>query len=125
VADTRSLSQALDRLEEVQAGFAEITGRTDERWRHDMITQRRLLSAQVAEVGRLADPWIAARNDAETTRAYRERFSRMRSAAALHQAAWPVVSLDPENPEYRSSALNARQCNRAFVDWLRGALAAQ
>ena len=119
--DTRLILNAVTALEQVQADLAAISGRTDERRRHDLIDLRRQLSLHIAEVGRVADPWFSEA-DAELAQTYRAKFSRMRSAAAMHQANWPAVRLDQADAEYQRSVLAVRDANRDFVAWIRQAL---
>lgn len=121
--ETAEILRELTALERVQARLATIATRTDDQRRHDLIELRRELSQQIAKVGRVADP-IFASADMETAREYRARFSRMRSAAAIHQANWPAVRLGEAADAYRKSALAVREANRDFVAWVREALAA-
>jgi hypothetical protein len=86
-----------------------------------MIQLRRKLAAQIGEVGKVADT-IFANVDVSMKQAYRDHFSRMRSAAALHQASWPAVRLGEDINQYHLSAKGVRQANKEFVAWTRDAL---
>jgi len=119
--DFGPLVRELSVLEAVQAELAGIADRTDDARRHDLIQLRRQLALQIAKVGQLAEPIFAA-TEAGTAHEYRSRFSRMRSAAALHQANWPAVRLGEDIEQYRASAVGVRQANKEFVAWVRGAL---
>lgn len=115
------LARELRALEAVQAELAGIAERTDDARRHELIRLRRQLSRQIAEVGRVAEPIFAAA-EARMAREYRSKFSRMLSAAALHQANWSAVRLDEQIENYRTSALGVGQANKEFVAWVRDAL---
>lgn len=117
--DLRAVVRELDLLEKVQAELAEVAPREDDQRRHDLIELRRRLSAQIAAVGRASDPIFAAIGDSETARTYRAKFSKMRSAAALHQANWPAVLLGERPDEYQESAMGVREANQDFVAWMR------
>lgn len=119
--DTQTVLSAVTALEQVQAELAAISSRTDERRRHDLIDLRRKLSLHIAEVGKIAEPHFA-KADPELSQTYRTKFSRMRSAAAMHQANWPAVRLDQADAEYRQSVLTVRDANRDFVAWIRETL---
>ncbi len=119
--DFGPLYRELSTLEAVQAELASIAERTDDARRHDLIRLRRALSLQIAEVGKVAERIFAAA-EADMALEYRSKFSRMRSAAALHQADWPAVRLGEEVEHYRASALGVRQANKEFVAWVRDAL---
>ena len=71
------------------------------------------------------DPYLASLQDADLSQAYRAKFSRMRSAAAIHQANWPAVTLGDDPEKYQQSANGVREANRNFIDWMRGMLAGQ
>lgn len=121
MSDFALLSKELSALEAVQAELAGIATRTDDARKHDLIQLRRKLALQIGEVGKIADT-IFANADAEMRQAYRNKFSEMRSAAALHQASWPAVRLGEDIDQYHSSARGVRQANKDFVAWTRGAI---
>lgn len=122
--ETSAISGAINQLEKVQAELAAISTRTDEQRLYDLIDLRRQLAAHIAELGRAAEPWMVALDKPEVMQTYREKFSRMRSAAAMHQANWPAVRLAEADDEYRRSVKTVRESNRDFVSWLRGTIAA-
>jgi len=122
MADRRTVAREIDALEQVQAELANVASRDDDRRRHDLIDLRRKLSAQIARTGQVAETLIARSTDPALRQAYRSKFSRMRAAAAMHQADWPAVSLGERQNEYRASALKVREANQEFVAWMRAAL---
>lgn len=120
--DARSVLVEVDLLEAIQAELAGVASRTDDQRRLDLVDLRRKLADQIARTRPVAEPLFAAQGDAALLQGFRERFSAMRSAAALHQANWPAVSLGERVEEYRASALAVREANRAFVAWMRDTL---
>jgi hypothetical protein len=123
VSRQRELVRELDVLAQVQAELASIATRTDDRRRYDLIDLRRNLSLQITAVGNAADPFFASLGDPDLVRTYRSKFSRMRTAAALHQANWPAVRLGENTAQYQQSARGVREANQMFVAWMREALA--
>jgi hypothetical protein len=121
--DLRAFAREVDLLEQIQAELAAVATRNDDQRRYDLIELRRKLAAQIARVGQLAEPLMAERADPDALQIYRTKFSRMRSAAAMHQANWPAVALGERDSEYRASALEVREANREFVAWMRAAVA--
>lgn len=117
-----SVQRALDQLEKVQEKLADVATRNDDRRKADLINFRRELSHQIAEVGRILEPVITGTGDPELLSIYRKKLSAMRSAAAMHQANWPAVSLDESPAEYAASARGVRDANQEFVKWVRGVL---
>ena len=122
MSDSRQLLAELDALERVHSELASIAARSDERRRHDLIALRRQFSEQMAHVGRMADPLLAAAGDPSLHQTYRDYFSRMRSTAATHQANWPAVRIDESTDLYRRSAQGVTEAHRQFIAWMRDAL---
>jgi hypothetical protein len=121
-SDFAKLSQALEALETVLAELNEIATRSDIGRRADLIRLRREHSQQIVDVGTAADPVFSKAADPEIERTYRAKFSRMRSATALHQANWPAVKLDQAGEAYKQSGAVVQAANQDFVTWVRNAL---
>lgn len=113
----------LSSLEKVQAELAGVASRTDAERARDLIRLRRLLSEQIGSLGQVAERYFLAAGDPGVTVQFRDHFSKMRSRAATHQANWPAVMLAEADEEYQRSARAVREANRAFVAWMRQALA--
>ena len=84
---------------------------------------RRQLSPRMAGVASAVSPLFATLPAAGRVGVCRDKFSRMGSAAAMHQADLPAVRLVDGNDEYRASASKVREAARDFVTWMRAALA--
>ena len=123
--DIARIAGELDALERIQADMAAITSRSDDRRRHDLIELRRKLAAQIATIGTAVEPFLSTLQDVGLSQTYRQKFSRMRSAAAIHQANWPAVTLGDNPEKYQKSANSVREANRDFIDWMRAMLAGQ
>lgn len=123
MANLSLLNEEVGALEQVQAELANIAKRDDEGRRNALVDLRRKLAAQIAKVGSIAEPAFAEVGDRELLETYRSKFSKMRSAAATHQANWPAVLLGERPEEYRASALVVREANKEFVAWMREAIA--
>lgn len=117
-----AITRELDSLERVQAELRALASRDDDQRRNDLVVLRRNLSAQIAQVGRVAEPVFGTLADAATVQDYRGLFSKMRSATALHQANWPAVMLGERHEEYRASALAVHEVHRTFLAWMRDAI---
>ena len=115
--------EELSRLEQVQVELAGVARRTDAARARDLIRLRRLLSEQIGRMGQVAERYFEAAGEPGRTLQFRNHFSKMRSRAATHQANWPAVMLAEADEEYQRSARAVREANRAFVAWMRQALA--
>lgn len=60
--------------------------------------------------------------DHATEVAFRNAFSKMRSATSYHQASWPVVAVDYNSPDYRASEHRVRRSCQEFIKWNRATL---
>lgn len=118
-AGRADLLQSLAALEALLAEIAEVIRRTDDGRRLALVRLRQRLAEQIAAIGRLADPFFAGR---DSYRDYRTRFSDMRAMTAMHQAAWPAVTLGEDPEGFRSSAQPMRAANAEFIRWMRSAL---
>lgn len=87
--------------------------------RREVIQLRRVILTQNSTIDSLCDE---AFENSEARAAFRREFSEMRSAMAFHQASWPVVLINFENPDYIGSLNSMRAANRKFIAWVRAAL---
>jgi hypothetical protein len=97
-------------------------GRSDsdfEEHRKDAIELRRQIAAHRTEITGLIEEAI---DSLELRNAFRSKFLALCSALALHQASWPIVTIDLKNREYQASREATREKYRAFFEWARSAL---
>lgn len=120
--DTGPVVRALAELEQIHADLASITTRTDDGRLRDLIEYRRRLAERIANLGREAEPMFQSLSRPDLLQTYRQKFSKMRSAAAIHQANWPAVRLNEANDEYYHSIAAVHESNHDFVDWMRATL---
>lgn len=88
--------------------------------RKEMIRIRRVISTHIARIAELI-PEISSEGAINAN--LRGEFSKVRHAIALHQANWPVVSIDFENPEYLTSRHEMRDANRRFIRLVKATFA--
>jgi len=110
------LLEAINLLEATLANAANLGNTWLVDHRRDAIQLRRLLAAQNSEIARLGEE---AFDNPSHQAQFRNQFAKMRSATALHQASWPVVSIDTKNPEYLASVKSTRDANKQFIAWVR------
>ncbi|RYY26104.1 MAG: hypothetical protein EOP62_11525 [Sphingomonadales bacterium] len=120
MAAKEKLLEAVNALEDALARSAKLGEVDFDAHRKDAVELRRLIAAQNSAIASLGDD---AFETPESRQAFRNEFSKMRSAMAFHQASWPVVSVDRENPSYVASLRSIRETNRIFITWVRSALA--
>lgn len=113
IGDLRSVHDHLS-LRVVQGG---------ERWEWAVLDLRRQLQVQLTRISELARTCAPLQGNEEQMRNYRDAFSRMRTAVALHQASWPVVDISHREQAYLDSVANARAATAAFFAAAEKALA--
>ena len=79
----------LKALERIQSDLAAIAIRTDDDRRYELIQLRKALSQQIGRVGQDGEPIFGSAANPVDAQTYRDKFSRMRSLTAMHQANWP------------------------------------
>lgn len=93
-------------FEATLAGSASLTGSRSGDKRREAIEHRRQIAAHRNEIAGLVEAEIEC---PALRRAFRARFFDLCAAIALHQANWPVVAIDPDDPHYQVSRTSARR----------------
>ncbi|MGV7121292.1 hypothetical protein [Sphingopyxis sp. 550A] len=104
---------------EFEAMLGRITDLADKNFddhRREAVRLRRLIADQTATIRSLGE---AAYAGSESLEVFRQEFSKLRTAMALHYSAWAVVSIDLENPLYLASVSALRKANRDFIAWIK------
>ncbi len=84
-------------------------------WRLATVRLRRKLQDQIALIAAAMASLDARLTLAEEFETFRRALSAVRTQLAMHQAQWPVVSIEPENPDYKASAAALRHSNDALA----------
>ena len=101
-------------LEKLQAEAVHNNSENSEKWRNRLIDIRREMQAQINGMGVALSDCSAKGAGASTCQMLRGEISKLRSALALHQATWPAVAIDVNDPSYRSSLVKLRGANEQF-----------
>jgi len=123
LAGARALSSKrnlLDAVEALEASFsrsASLGGENFDAKRKEVVQVRREISDQLGIVSSMGN---VAFDGTPLQDLFRSEFSKMRSALALHQASWPVVAIELENPDYLSSVTALRESTVRFMAWVKG-----
>lgn len=119
-----ALQASIDGFERLRSSIAVVARRTDDARRHDLIGLRRQLSAQIAEMARLADAELKRLPGGdELVRAFRSEFSQFRTIMAMHQANWPAIRIGEQPGGYEASAATVDRATRELIAWMSSALA--
>jgi hypothetical protein len=79
--------------------------------RPQIVQLRREIVARIADIAALAHTM----DDASLSETLARETSAMRAAVAGHHAAWPIVTIDLDDPSYQASIRNMRQAYRHFI----------
>ena len=122
MADTSALTDCINALEATLGELNRIARRSDADRKRDLVAMRRILSERIGMLPDAATQPGAPFADPPLSDEFQARFSKMRSAVALHQATWSVVLIDDAPDSYRASAAHATATTRDFILWARAAL---
>jgi hypothetical protein len=120
----RDFRNALADMEQILTDMGTMTGRTDSAWRLEYVELRRQLQLQIAVLGAAAQQYGEVSEQSGLAAELRKRLNGLRSALALHQANWPVVSIDAKNPGYAESSNNIHVAAVSFGKLARKFIAA-
>lgn len=118
--DRNDLLAAINALEGTLRQSASITLENFETRKGEAIELRRRIAEHRREIFSLIPDGLADR-DAQSR--FRSQFSKLCATIALHQANWPVVSIDLQNPGYIASIRDVRDAYACFFQWARRVLA--
>ena len=120
----RDFRSALAEMEQILTDMGTMTGRTDSAWRVEYVELRRQLQLQIAALGVAAQHYGEIDDHSGLVAELRKRLNGLRSALALHQANWPVISIDAKNPAYAESSNNIHIAAVSFGKLARKFIAA-
>lgn len=110
------IEDALDRLAQMHDQLNSLSTSGISGWEKDYLRLRRTLQEQITRLSQ-ADADLNLSDDDK--RLFRDSFGKFRSVTALHQADWPVVNIDRQDPGYRQSAVNVGQAYQNFMKVMR------
>jgi hypothetical protein len=110
------IEDALDKLEKVHLQLESLSTGAEPGWQKEYLQSRRMLQEQI---NRLCQADAELKLSGEDSRRFRDAFSKFRTATALHQADWPVVGIDRQDPGYSQSASHVRQAYQNFMTVMR------
>jgi septation ring formation regulator EzrA len=119
MTDTRRFADALASYEGLHRTMIDISRRTDEKRKADLLVQRRRIPDMLAHLRHSAAE--LAKNGFDLAR-FESQLSELRHILATHQATWSVVKLD-DSAGYRQSVDNVIRTVEAFLAWCKAELA--
>jgi len=119
MTDTRRFADALARYEGLHRTMIDISRRTDEKRKADLLVQRRRIPDMLAELRNGAEE--LAKDGFDLAR-FESQLSNLRHILATHQSTWSVVKLD-DSVGYRQSVDNVIRMVEAFLAWCKAELA--
>lgn len=95
--------QAKEAFANLRDTFGKIVRTRPEGWQRNYVVFRRTMHERLAKVGTTGCRLLAARGDLATLRQFEDALARYRHLVTLHQVDWPVVTIDPDDPDYQRS----------------------
>lgn len=110
------VEDALDKLEKVHLQLESLSVGAEPGWQKEYLQSRRMLQEQI---NRLCQADAELKLSGEDSRRFRDAFGKFRTVTALHQADWPVVDIERQNPAYSQSAAHVGQAYQNFMTVMR------
>lgn len=99
-------------IDSVAQRFRQVLGEKQDGWQRDYIELRRALHDGVAALGAAGRREFAGHPD---IRLFEDTLARLRHGLLLHQAQWPVVSLDLDGKDYIASLRRITEVSSALM----------
>jgi hypothetical protein len=117
-SDSLRFVALVDHLRHQKGEIAELARREDGDHRQAIVQLRRKIAQQLIEVGAAGERLFA---DSPDLVIFREKFSRLRSSTAAHQADWPAVMLGEQREAFLASVEPMRRAGTDFFQWVTAA----
>lgn len=111
-----ALGHALANMQQISAEMLALRKACPPDWRKTYVAMRRKAQVGIQNVGDVGEACFRAGVCTHFEAEFRNALNGMRSAVAFHQAKWPVVVVDPKNPEYSASLQVVMTEIRRFED---------
>lgn len=98
----------------IQRDILNNSAASDANWKLTLISLRRDLQNRLGLMREALKACETRGADPERCRTLDHELSKLRSAIAGHQADWPAVIIDVENPAYKESLAKLRDVSAAF-----------
>jgi seryl-tRNA(Sec) selenium transferase len=109
-----ALEEALREFENTRAQIVRNSAESNPQWRQSLVNLRRTLQDSVAKMRAALSVYENDGGNKQYCAAFAKALSSMRNAIAIHQAEWPAVSIEIENPEYNESVQRLRATANDF-----------
>jgi hypothetical protein len=112
--DLSALSEAMTIFEEIAQRNQDDPETLTPARRREQLADRRLAFATMAQLGEAGRLGLSGQGNEALLRKFEQCLANFRHVLALHQANWPVVSIELEDLDY----LRSRQSVRSARRWL-------
>ncbi len=111
-----ALNLALDDLQQNSAAMQALRTTCPEDWRKRYVALRRKAQMAIQSIADAGEACFRTGICRHLETDYRNALNGMRARIAMHQAEWPVVVVDPNDPAYRESVSQAVAAVQAFEE---------
>lgn len=116
------LLQSIEQLDATREQLRRLSVGQPEGWKTDYARLRPVFQQQTAAAIGLTDAWLRQKGDEELHARYRELVGHASARLATHQARWPVLVLDGNNPDYVASMKEVNENFDGVLKFVRDAL---
>jgi hypothetical protein len=114
--DLSALSEAMTIFEEIAQRNQDDPETLTPARRREQLADRRLAFATMAQLGEAGRLGLSGQGNEALLRKFEQCLANFRHVLALHQANWPVVSIELEDLDYLRSRQSVRSARRRLAE---------
>lgn len=110
----RALRAEYLHIKAIQSALRATMERKADNWKMEYIAKRKELSIAFGKLSQISSELLPRIIDKKIVIDFQNTLSQVRHATALHQASWPVVTIENSKSEYLKSLSNLENVNADF-----------
>lgn len=119
MSSSRDVLDALKAVEETRSTLRSLALNKPDDWVKQYATLRASLGKKMDRLVACGNAWFRECGDAAGGEKFAELVAASKTAMEKHQARWPVVVIDHNNPEYVGSMAKVDACTADFAKFIR------
>lgn len=119
MATSREFLDALEAVEETRNSLKSLALTKPEGWVKDYAVRRASLREKMGTLVAAGQAWFRGARDEAAAQEFAGLLEASKSAMERHQARWPVVVIDHDNPQYVESMATVDNCTTEVARFVR------
>ena len=119
MASSREFLDALEAVEDTRSKLKNLALTKPETWVKDYAVLRASLREKMATLVSTGQAWFREARDEAAAQEFARLLEASKTAMERHQARWPVVVIDHDNPQYVESMATVDSCTNEVGRFVR------